>query len=398
MFGVRIGLSKALQIPFVDAEDDARSIIIIDLYLEALHLSVQRGYSDIQTQQLLLLLHGTFADVTSIAQVGGNSGVFLSENDEEALEGLVARRLVTRLMRLVKSIPREVLEDRTTVVTIAEEVPDPGALAALESKKPDSAKGNKKAMASYEDALKSLPRVTVKRSVEKTARAVTTISAGPFFPFDEVAHIVKLFTDTLFTHWRLYRYVMQEPRSQTVTEFSLGVQDVPRSTLPALKFALSKKQYDDRQRIREFMSSVEENYLNEYIVEVEQPVEQLKVQWDRVLNEWKQRVADAQRQDFEGRMSCAEYSRAVEVLSRRVSKKSALNTDLSYIPVVAQAVQPVAAPATAKVKSSLVPVAPAPPVSSPTPVPFSIHDMEERIERIAEYLNRSPAGVPGRKK
>jgi hypothetical protein len=378
---------------------------IVDIAEDLLALSVRRGFSVSQVQELLLLFQQTFQDV-----VGVNVSPSDTAAEEAELEGRVAKRLTNRIIALTSVSRKLVAEKVVKIETIVEEVVDATLVAALEAKK--DPKGNKKQLQAIEDAIRTLPKMKVEKKVPVEVMEVVEVDIPPAFSLPDCALILDLITSSLFVHWRLFRQLGLEPRLVSEKIIVVRQKDVFPALLPALATAMTESEFVHFTAREGLVSAAEEQLRLTFSELFEKPMASLCEKKREMEGHVEQLKRQAEAADIENQLSAEEYRKAVEVLTNRATKKVAH----SYVPKPPAATGPAAAVTTSSnTPPSATPgvspaVAATPGAASNPPSPasvrcdtssdssgkaglvlFSLEDVSSRLQKLSDVLSTSSA-------
>jgi hypothetical protein len=301
LFSVRTILAKALGYPMQDILDaDFGVFALTDSYLDLLSLAVSSGMTDIQLQQLLLVFRDTHADITWM--------------DSDSDLTTVTDALVVRLARL--SNPREsaVVETKVEKLTVMEERIDPVALAHFEAAKKD-AKGKKAQQMT--DA--NLPRIQVPVEVQRETKKGVVVVKPPVFSEEAILDILDFFQISLFQHWRLFKFVLTQPRAVHTTTLNLFVED-PALFLTPLSEAITMEEYEQRAQRNELFAQYEKAATEAFAAATAEIQHQADILFAAEGKMLRAAYDKMQEEDRAAKMSVDEYKRTVDVLVRRVAK------------------------------------------------------------------------------
>lgn len=321
LYSVREMCACALELTLDDFENDLSNSVLVDLVVDSLALSVRRSFSVLQTQHLLLLVTRTHADVVGIREGPSDSEGVPCNEDE--LEGVAARRLTKRLIELTAKVPTSCVEQRTVLETSLEERVDPVALATLEAKR--DPKANKKQQAVFDEQMRNLPRVRVEVQVPKEIEVEVLVDIGPIFSYDDAACVCNHISETLFVHWRLYRYCKTQPRDEQPQHVDVEVRDAPPFSIPALATALHEADFYALQARRQVWNDARNSISMAFQQLYLDPITKLRLSADAKINSYLERSKRDEIVDRDAALPVEEFEKTVDVLRRRIAKKVIVN-------------------------------------------------------------------------
>lgn len=428
---VRSAIAKSFSLSVTDSEMDLGHGAVVDCFVDALRLAVQRSFTALQTQRWLLLVKQTYDDVRALPNVD-------TEGGESILEGPVARKLTKRLTTLTTRVTLPCVTSKTILVTEKVEKPDAAAVAAIEAKR-DAAKGNKKTLAQLDEQLKNVPLITVEVQSPRVVEEQTSVDIPPSFAPDDAVALCAFLSESLFQHWRLFWTASRLPRAVETSEFDAPIWDLPMPVLcpvthahyvpiapPPLSTALPQQEYLKKCERDRLCDDAEQTIRHSFELLFDEPVKTL-LSCLKVVVETEQRERDAaERADRQAAMTSNEFEDAVRVLSHRVTKRSHKNPNVTGpasilvpapppppaegipanrptsatakgVPVPPGKSAPPAAAAAPQRLNSIISFAPGAlggeqdPSSAADPVGFSVADVELRLQRISDVLTNGMA-------
>lgn len=308
---VREGIVKALSLPGladypeleVAENPDLATAAIVDLYTNLLEFALGQSFTDLQVQQLLLLLSDS---IELIANVDTTTGIQRGEHPLNEVLFHFSRKL----SRMCSAM--SILVDERSVVTEVrdEEQIDPVAQAAYEARLAKAKKGQEK-------SVEPPPKVKVTVSEERELFTRKTIQVGPYFSPQDARTIVEYFDRSLFLHWRLVKHVSTQPREIEELRKDLYLEDVP-TFLPPLSSALTLDDFT----LLEQRIAVETEWLDECnAIKEAEALQRQALSIDASTNADTVRARDraAREADLAGALSANEYAKTVSVLSVAVA-------------------------------------------------------------------------------
>lgn len=319
---VRELCATALEVTIEDYDSDLQNAVVVDLIVDALALAVRRSFSSLQVQQLLLLVVRTHADIVGIRfEAEGDERIPVNE---DALEGVVARRLTRRMIELTSKVATPCVEKRNIMETIYEERVDPAALAALEAKR--DPKANKKQQTAFEDQMRNLPKAVVEIQVPKEIEVEVMVDIGPIFSYDDASIICNHLSESQLMHWRLFRYCKTQPREEDVLYVDVELRDAPPFTIPPLSSALPEADFRALEARRNVWNCADESIARSFHELFLVPVSELHASAQTILRHYVDATERSDVADRDAALPLDEFEKTVDVLRRRVGKKLLTNT------------------------------------------------------------------------
>lgn len=311
---VRELLARAVCVTLNDFDLDMAGSVAVDLLVEALAFATRTGFTDVQVQALLLFVYDMHCDIASVNH---------SARDEEEVEGPVARRMTKRLLQLASKVPTPCIEKRTVPTITIEERVDPVALAQWEAKR--DPKANKKQQTSYDELRASLPKQQVEVVTNVEIEVEVVVDVGPVFSLAETTLLIDFASETLLSHWRLYRYCATQLRAVSTKPLPVVVQDVTSLSVPPLAFALSEKDFIDSSLREALWNKCEAAMLTSFETIYLLPMSALRREVEESLLKQALKDQAAHKLDRDAAMPDEEFEKAVRVLSAKVAKKAQFN-------------------------------------------------------------------------
>ncbi|KAG8346369.1 hypothetical protein ERJ75_000133200 [Trypanosoma vivax] len=372
----------------VAAQEDLRQMALCEWCEGLLFFSLNRGFSALQTQCVLLSAMHLLA-----ALAGMGAGAAASDSE---VEELCTRVLGDLLVEQACILPRKTYAERVVVKEVVYEEKDAEFVAAIEAKL--MKEKNKRQQQQLRDTLAKAP--VIKRSRQETVRekVMVDVSVGPYFSLPEAARVLNYFSTTVVRHWRLFHFLLTESQPIDAEEITVEQCDSFPFCVPPLTEFLREDTHAleaERQAVfSECEVAINASFEEEFLL----PVSELKQQCNEELRLIEEEMEQRERSNLENALTPGDYTRVVRGFALRLEKLAERNEavgeiEISSVPEISVARSNGKKRSGNGKSSAAVATLHDSPTVAPAVTAFMISEVEsrvEKIERAVEGLKEKP--------